>query len=114
MGEGRGGQGGGARHTADERMSAPIAALRAEAGRPAGPSSTLLSTLRQRKYWSKLLGTAGGWFLFDITFYGNSLFQPTVLSSVFHVDQAAHLGASRRISAHLGASRRISAHLGAS
>ena len=105
MGEGRGGQGGGARHTADERMSAPIAALRAEAGRPAGPSSTLLSTLRQRKYWSKLLGTAGGWFLFDITFYGNSLFQPTVLSSVFHVDQAAHLGASRRISAHLGSPR---------
>ena len=32
-----------------------------------------------RTYWGKLLGTAGGWFLFDITFYGNSLFQPTVL-----------------------------------
>jgi hypothetical protein len=32
-----------------------------------------------RSYWGKLMGTAGGWFLFDITFYGNSLFQPTVL-----------------------------------
>ena len=32
-----------------------------------------------RTYWGKLMGTAGGWFLFDITFYGNSLFQPTVL-----------------------------------
>eukprot|EP00962_Isochrysis_galbana_P052320 scaffold23728_cov129-Isochrysis_galbana.AAC.1 len=27
---------------------------------------TLLGALRQRKYWGKLLGTAGGWFLFDI------------------------------------------------
>jgi MFS family permease len=39
---------------------------------------TLVGALRQRKYWGKLLGTAGGWFLFDITFYGNALFQPTV------------------------------------
>ena len=31
-----------------------------------------------RQYWGKLLGPAGGWFLFDITFYGNSLFSPTV------------------------------------
>ena len=29
------------------------------------------------------MGTAGGWFLFDITFYGNSLFAPVVLSDVF-------------------------------
>ena len=29
------------------------------------------------------MGTAGGWFLFDITFYGNALFAPLVLSVVF-------------------------------
>ncbi len=44
----------------------------------AGGSVTLVGALRQRKYWGKLVGTAGGWFLFDITFYGNALFQPTV------------------------------------
>ena len=31
----------------------------------------------------KLLGTAGTWFLFDILFYGNTLFQPIVLESAF-------------------------------
>jgi len=45
---------------------------------------TLLEALRLRKYWRNLLGCAGGWFLFDITFYGNTLFAPTVLESVFH------------------------------
>jgi len=46
--------------------------------------TTLLQALKMRKYWGKLLGTAGGWLLFDITFYGNSLFQSTVLKKVFH------------------------------
>jgi len=31
----------------------------------------------------KLCGTAGTWFLFDILFYGNTLFQPIVLESAF-------------------------------
>jgi Cyanate permease len=31
----------------------------------------------------KLIGTAGCWFLFDVLFYGNTLFQPVVLHSVF-------------------------------
>ena len=31
----------------------------------------------------KLLGTAGTWFLFDILFYGNTLFQPIVLEAAF-------------------------------
>lgn len=31
----------------------------------------------------KLLGTAGSWFLADITFYGNTLFQPLVLRAAF-------------------------------
>mmetsp|Transcript_9554 Transcript_9554/g.20511 ORF Transcript_9554/g.20511 Transcript_9554/m.20511 type:complete len:789 (+) Transcript_9554:28-2394(+) len=31
----------------------------------------------------KLCGTAGTWFLFDILFYGNTLFQPIVLETAF-------------------------------
>jgi len=31
----------------------------------------------------KLFGTAGTWFLFDILFYGNTLFQPIVLEAAF-------------------------------
>jgi len=49
--------------------------------------------LRQRRYWGKLIGTAGGWFFFDITFYGNALFQPTVLAAVFNVEKGAEGGA---------------------
>lgn len=48
-------------------------------------SLSLAEALCMRQYWGKLLGCAGGWFLFDITFYGNSLFQSTVLRKVFHV-----------------------------
>jgi PHS family inorganic phosphate transporter-like MFS transporter len=31
----------------------------------------------------KLLGTAGTWFLFDVLFYGNTLFQPIVIEAAF-------------------------------
>lgn len=31
----------------------------------------------------KLLGTAGTWFLFDVLFYGNTLFQPIVMEAAF-------------------------------
>ena len=33
--------------------------------------------------YRKLIGTAGCWFIFDVLFYGNTLFQPVVLSAVF-------------------------------
>ena len=32
---------------------------------------------------TKLLGTAGTWFLFDVLFYGNTLFQPIVMEAAF-------------------------------
>jgi hypothetical protein len=44
----------------------------------------LCKALSTRENWPKLIGCAGGWFLFDITFYGNVLFAPTVLKTVFH------------------------------
>jgi MFS family permease len=48
--------------------------------------STFWADLGRREYWPKLLGTAGGWFFFDIVFYGNSLFAPIVTSAVFKGD----------------------------
>jgi len=44
-----------------------------------------MQALCQKQYWGKILGCAGGWFFFDITFYGNNLFQPTVLEDIFGV-----------------------------
>lgn len=32
-----------------------------------------------KQYWRTLLGTAGGWFLFDVTFYANGLFSSTII-----------------------------------
>ena len=66
---------------ASNSLEEPIAAV----NREKAPSLSLWQALRMRKYWGKLLGTAGGWFFFDITFYGNSLFQSTVLEEVFEV-----------------------------
>jgi PHS family inorganic phosphate transporter-like MFS transporter len=51
---------------------------------PAASKMTLARALGMRRYWPKLIGCAGGWFLFDVTFYGNTLFAPTILKSVFH------------------------------
>lgn len=52
------------------------------------PQMTLWQALRTPRYLWKLAGTAGGWFIFDITFYGNTLFAPTVLNAIFHTDGA--------------------------
>lgn len=60
---------------------------RSDQARQAAPT-TLLQALQMRKYWGKLVGTAGGWFLFDVTFYGNALFQSTVLEQVFDAHKA--------------------------
>lgn len=45
---------------------------------------SLIEAVKQEdKLVRKLLGTAGTWFLFDICFYGNTLFQPLVLTQAF-------------------------------
>jgi len=36
----------------------------------------------------KVLGTAGTWFLFDVVFYGNTIFQPVVVAAAF----GTHIG----------------------
>jgi hypothetical protein len=39
----------------------------------------MIWTIIWKEYKWTLLGTAGTWLLFDITFYGNGLFKETVL-----------------------------------
>lgn len=51
---------------------------------PQAESVSVFKALCMRKYWRSIIGCAGGWFLFDVTFYGNTLFAPTILKSVFH------------------------------
>jgi len=61
------------------KAATDASAARAKGKEGGKPPLSLLQALKIRRYWPKLVGTAGGWFLFDITFYGNSLFAPTVL-----------------------------------
>eukprot|EP01135_Chromosphaera_perkinsii_P005230 Nk52_evm13s326 gene=Nk52_evmTU13s326 len=35
-----------------------------------------------RAHWKTVLGTAGSWFLFDITFYANGLFSSTIIEAM--------------------------------
>jgi PHS family inorganic phosphate transporter-like MFS transporter len=39
--------------------------------------------MKEPDLFRKLLGTSGCWFLFDVMFYGNTIFQPVVLSAAF-------------------------------
>lgn len=41
------------------------------------------SIKHEKNLFRKLLGTAGTWMLFDVLFYGNTLFQPIVLEAAF-------------------------------
>ena len=43
-------------------------------------------------YWKNLIGTAGTWFLFDIVFYGNSLFSGPILAAVGIGSETGWLG----------------------
>ena len=36
-------------------------------------------SLLERRYWHRLVATAGGWFLWDFSFYGNKVFQSTFI-----------------------------------
>jgi PHS family inorganic phosphate transporter-like MFS transporter len=47
------------------------------------PVSILDAISLEKDLLRKLIGTGGCWFLFDVLFYGNVLFQPLVLSAAF-------------------------------
>lgn len=47
------------------------------------PTSLWDSIKHEPHLGRKLIGTAGAWFLFDVLFYGNTLFQPVVMEAAF-------------------------------
>ena len=50
----------------------------------ANPRDSLFASISHEPYLArKLCGTAGTWFLFDVIFYGNTLFEPIVLEAAF-------------------------------
>ena len=54
-----------------------------ESERPVINAGWLVSLQTEERLGRKLLGTAVTWFLFDVLFYGNTLFQPVVIEQVF-------------------------------
>ena len=55
------------------------------------PRASLLEQIKSEpNLLRKFVGTAGCWFLFDILFYGNALFQPVVLSAAFGESETIH------------------------
>merc|ERR1711990_431791 len=45
------------------------------------PSRSLVSAERQHR--KTLIGTAGTWFFFDISYYGTAIFAPTIMAEIF-------------------------------
>mmetsp|Transcript_50714 Transcript_50714/g.69005 ORF Transcript_50714/g.69005 Transcript_50714/m.69005 type:complete len:627 (-) Transcript_50714:101-1981(-) len=57
-------------------------------------SKTVLSAMqafRRPRMMRKLIGLAGCWFLQDLTFYGNILFQTSLLQDIFSTELKVHL-----------------------
>lgn len=52
------------------------------------PVSIVNAISFEKSLFRKLLGTAGSWLLFDVLFYGNTLFQPVVLSAAFGASES--------------------------
>ena len=53
------------------------------------PRGLWASVRQETDLGRKLLGTAVTWFLFDILWYGNSLFQPIIIEAVFSGDASS-------------------------
>jgi MFS transporter, PHS family, inorganic phosphate transporter len=57
-----------------------------------GNGGWLQSLVHEPGLGRKVLGTAGTWFLFDVVFYGNALFQPIVVEAAFGGSSAGGSG----------------------
>ena len=62
----------------------------APAAAPGDPSATMTTNeylrkaARDPRAWKQFLGTGGGWFIYDIAFYGFSLMGPVIVNSCFN------------------------------
>ena len=71
-----------------------LASQSAAADKPLAPPESLWTAIASEpSVLKKLAGTAGTWFLFDVLFYGNVLFQPVVLLAAFGASETAPLAA---------------------
>ena len=50
----------------------------------AATNASLRDALRDAKVWKQFAGTGGGWFLYDIAFYGFGLMGPSIVQQCFH------------------------------
>eukprot|EP00536_Pseudo-nitzschia_multiseries_P010493 jgi/Psemu1/203400/e_gw1.321.59.1 len=55
-----------------------------------GRGRWLQTLLHEPGLGRKVLGTAGTWFLFDVVFYGNTIFQPIVVAAAFGTTSHNH------------------------
>ncbi|KAJ1484524.1 hypothetical protein T484DRAFT_1796680 [Baffinella frigidus] len=60
-----------------------------------GRLQDVMNALKEEKYQKRLLGAAGGWFCFDLAFFGMVIFLPHVVHDLVDRDDEAHLGAPR-------------------
>ena len=71
-------------NTENDTEKPPLQEIHQRDGNQDIDEPSLLEAIRlEKNIFMKLLGTAGCWFLFDVLFYGNSLFQTIVLEAVF-------------------------------
>eukprot|EP00038_Savillea_parva_P012521 m.205201 g.205201 ORF g.205201 m.205201 type:complete len:445 (-) comp22856_c0_seq1:84-1418(-) len=56
-----------------------------------GGTASLWRTIRSHPdYLWQLIGTGGSWFLYDVTCYGTSVFQPQILESIFNTTKLSY------------------------
>jgi MFS family permease len=48
----------------------------------AGITQRKINTMAVRAYWHRMVGTALGWLIWDIVFYGNKMFQATIIQAI--------------------------------
>mmetsp|Transcript_25569 Transcript_25569/g.45409 ORF Transcript_25569/g.45409 Transcript_25569/m.45409 type:complete len:461 (+) Transcript_25569:79-1461(+) len=48
-----------------------------------GARTSTLELLKDRQNWVKLVATGGCWMIYDIVYYGTSLFSPTIVDQIF-------------------------------
>ncbi len=77
--------------TVREVTGVTVTSATAPAGKSRRDGTAFLS-----KYWPLVLGTAFAWFLFDISFYGTSIYTPTLISSL-SLAYAPHLTAIQHL-----------------
>jgi PHS family inorganic phosphate transporter-like MFS transporter len=67
------------------RQGEHVDKVESDAATRAVPVSISDAIMMEKDLVKKMLGTGGCWLLFDILFFGNTLFQPVVLSAAFGV-----------------------------